>query len=239
MSQDSDLKQKALNYLKAGANQEETAKALGVEPSTISYYLTSDPDFATEVQTADLIRRQKHNKTDELADEIEHDLLERLQTAAAGLYRPMELAKVYSVINAAKRRGTSAPSGITNNNQQVISINLPQTMLNRIRMNSQSQVVSTGGQDLITIQSGNMKGLMDRVQDVATSGVIQESHHAHETNHDSHHLPAIVSAPQRPSHDRITATTINGLTSAEQAARRVNAGEVKVKDISTADLGFD
>lgn len=235
MSQDSTFRERALNYLKAGASQEQTAKALGVEPSTISYYLQSDPAFAEEVATADLVRRQKHNRTDELADELEADLLERLKEASQGLYRPMELAKVYALVNKAVRRGTSAPAGITNNNQQIVNISLPPAILGRIKMNRQSQIVSAGQQELITLQSGQMKSLAERTIIAKRVGDILEKHHASEG---SHNHSAILPVPARPNNDTIPAPTINGLTQAEQAIRRINAGGVKTKDASAEDLGF-
>lgn len=235
MSQDSQFRERALNYLKAGATQEQTAKALGVEPSTISYFLQSDEAFAEEVASSELNRRQKHNKTDEMADELESDLLGRLKEASAGLYRPMELAKVYSVINKAVRRGTSAPVGITNNNQQVVQISLPPAMLGRIKMNQQSQIVSAGEQDLITIQSGNMRNLLDKAKERIAADVILENNHATEN---SLRIDTNLSKPSRPQNDARAAATINGLTYAEQAISRINAGGVATKNTSAEDLGF-
>ena len=40
------------------------------------------------------------------------------------MVRPMEVARVLQIINAAKRRGSSAPEAITNQ-QTVVALNMP------------------------------------------------------------------------------------------------------------------
>lgn len=231
MSQDSAIRERALNYLTAGASQEQTAKALGVEPSTISYFMSSDIEFADAVATADLGRRQKHNKHDDLASELECDLLERIKVAAAGIYKPMELAKMYQIVNSGKRRGTSAPAGVNHSNQQVINISLPTTILNRIKMTSQSQIVQAGDQNLVTIQSKSVENLLAAHRDVIDAG---ENHVAEDSRNIIPNLPA----PGGSQDVRIPAPTINGLTFAEQAVRNGFAGKTKGANESAASLGF-
>lgn len=234
MSQDSAIRERALNYLTAGASQEQTAKALGVEPSTISYLMSSDVAFADAVATADLGRRQKHNKHDDLASELECDILERLKVASAGIYKPMELAKIYQIVNSGKRRGTSAPAGVNHANQQVINISLPTTILNRIKMTSQSQIVQAGSQQLVTLQSKSVEGLLAAHRDTIDAG---ENHAATESENTRNIVPHL-SAPGGSENVRIPAPTINGLTLAEQAVRSGLAQKIRGADESAASLGF-
>lgn len=250
MTTESALKAQALEYLKAGANQEQTAKALGVEPSTISYYIQSDPEFASQVHGAELLRRQKHNKTDELADEIEFALLEQLKIAAQAVYDPMKIAKIYQVINAGKRRGSSAPAGVTQNNQQVVQINLPPAILKNLQMNSRSQVVRSGDVDLVTMQSGALKSKADQMKAEQIAKQIENVQNkvgqlldaktaAHSTAQISEAQNVrIVQGSQDPP-DGIPAATVNGISPAGQAVRRINSEPLKAKDCSASSLGFD
>lgn len=234
MSQDSAIRERALNYLTAGASQEQTAKALGVEPSTISYLMSSDVAFADAVATADLGRRQKHNKHDDLASDLECDLLSRLKEASAGIYKPMELAKIYQIVNSGKRRGTSAPAGVNHANQQVINITLPTTILNRIKMTSQSQIVQAGNQELVTIQSKSVENLLAAHRETIDAG---ENHAATESQ-SSHHNVTELPSPGGSENVRIPAPTINGLTLAEQAVRSGLAKKIGSANESASSLGF-
>lgn len=236
MSQDSAIKERALNYLMAGATQEQTAKALGVEPSTISYLISSDSVFADAIATADLGRRQKHNKHDDLAADVEFQLLERLRDSCEGMYKPLEIARAYQIVNSGKRRGTSAPSGVTNNNQQVINISLPQAALKRIKMTAQSQIVQAGDQDLVTLQSSSVKRLLaDRAADVIDTSDLLGVNHATQSLRDP---SPIVSQSARAQSDTRAKQTINGTSPAEQTVRRFLAKETRGTNESAESLGF-
>ena len=75
------------------------------------------------------------------------------------MYRPMEVLRAIQVINAAKRRGASAPEQVTINNT-VINLNLPKHQMQRFIQNSQGQVVQAGEQTLLTM---NSNALLNRV----------------------------------------------------------------------------
>ena len=71
------------------------------------------------------------------------------------MYRPMEVLRAIQVINAAKRRGASAPEQMTINNT-VINLNLPKHQMQKIIQNSQGQVVQAGNQVLLTMSSNSL-----------------------------------------------------------------------------------
>ena len=72
----------------------------------------------------------------------------------------MEILKAVQVLNAAKRRGSSAPTNTTTQ-QTIVNLTLPASITQRFAVNVNNQVVSVGNEDgsqqtLVTIQSSNM-----------------------------------------------------------------------------------
>lgn len=154
---------RALTLLGQGIAPAQVAAALGVTESYISQ-LVSDEQFAARVAELRYESLQKHNARDNAYDAMEDKLLERMEDLLPLMHRPMEILKAIQVINAAKRRGQSAPENITNK-QTVIPLILPVQIINSFKVNPQGQVVEVGKQPLLTIQSGNMDALLKEKRD--------------------------------------------------------------------------
>lgn len=149
---------RALVLLGSGIAPETVAASLGISASRISQLL-SDEQFAAQVAQLRFEALNKHNERDASYDSLEDDLLERLKDCLPLMHRPMEILKAIQVINAAKRRGASAPEAILEK-QAIIQLTVPIQIIQKFQTNSQGQVVSIGQQDLLTIQSGSLDALM-------------------------------------------------------------------------------
>lgn len=147
---------RALALLGSGVNPEMVASALGVSISRISQLL-SDETFATRVAELRFESLQSHNVRDHKYDTMEDDLLDKLQDLLPLMMRPMEVIRSLQIINAAKRRGQSAPESITQQ-QTVVNLIMPTVITKNyaIQQNIHNQVVKAGDQDLLTIQSGQL-----------------------------------------------------------------------------------
>lgn len=155
----SSTTERALNLLGAGIPMESVAAACGVSASRISQ-LMSDDTFSAAVSELRFESLQKHNKQDSEYDDIEAQLTEKFKQSIPLMMRPMEILKGLQVINAQKRRGSSAPEAI-NDKQTVVNITLPAVITNNftnlsIATNIHNQVVSVGTKDLTTMQSGTL-----------------------------------------------------------------------------------
>jgi hypothetical protein len=149
---------RALTLLGSGIAPETVAASLGVSVSRISQLL-SDEAFAAEVATLRFESLQKHNTRDSSYDTLEDTLLEKMQDCIPLMHRPMEILKAISVINAAKRRGSSAPESIIEK-QSIINLTVPVQIIQKFQTNIQGQVTSINDTSLLTIQSGSLDGLL-------------------------------------------------------------------------------
>ncbi len=148
------IESRALKLLGEGVAAEHVAAALGVTASYISQLL-SDEGFSSQVAELRYANLSKHNERDASLDSLEDALIEKLSKSVSFIMRPMEMVRALQVVNAAKRRGSSAPDAILTK-QQVVNITLPSVAINKFVTNVQNQVVQSGGQSLITMQSGEL-----------------------------------------------------------------------------------
>ena len=146
--------QRALDLLGQGIIPEQVAFASGLSASRISQLLSQE-QFAARVAELRFESLSKHNERDNAYDSLEDTLLEKMKDCLPLMVRPQEILKAISVINAAKRRGSSAPQSLTNQ-QTVVNLILPQQILTQFTLNQANQVVQAGDQPLVTIQSGTL-----------------------------------------------------------------------------------
>ena len=165
MSQVSTIEDRALTLLTSGVTAEQCAAALGVDSSRISQ-LISDESFSTKLVTARFESLRKNNARDSELDALEDQIIANLKMTAGMILEPMKLARLLQVVNAAKRRGADAPAQSTQKTQ-VLKLNIPIAIMQKFVVNGSNQVISAGEQDLVTIQSSQMKQLAG-VSDEAT-----------------------------------------------------------------------
>jgi predicted transcriptional regulator len=151
---------RALKLLGQGINPLQVADALGISASSVSQYI-SDPEFSREVAELRFKNLSKHNDRDDKYDDMEDTLLDKLQDLVPYMMRPMEILKAIATINAAKRRGATAPIDPAANQSTVINLTMPVQVIQQFVVNSANQVIKAGNQELTTVQSGNMKKLLE------------------------------------------------------------------------------
>jgi hypothetical protein len=153
---------RALSLLGQGLGPEVVAAAVGVSTSRISQLL-SEPEFASQVAELRYTSLAKHNTRDSAYDALEDSLIEKLKDCLPFMMRPMEILKSIQVVNAAKRRGASAPESITSQ-QTVVQLLMPTQILQSFTTNINNQVIKAGAQDLVTIQSGSMNKMLSTLK---------------------------------------------------------------------------
>lgn len=150
----SATEERALQLLGSGLGPEVVATAVGVTAARISQLLAQD-EFAQAVAELRFKNLQAHNVRDQSYDALEDALIEKLSDVMPLMMRPMEILKAISTINAAKRRGQSAPESITHQNT-IVNLVMPAQIVQKFTTNINNQVVNVGSQTLETIQSSTM-----------------------------------------------------------------------------------
>ena len=145
---------RALTLLGQGVPPQAVANALGVDISRISQLLSQD-EFAQKVVEKKFESLSKNNERDSHIDDLEDKLLKKMQDCLPFMTRPMEILKSFQILNAAKRRGQTAPESLTQK-QTIIQLNIPQIILEKFQSNIHNQVIQVGSQTLVTIPSGQM-----------------------------------------------------------------------------------
>jgi transcriptional regulator with XRE-family HTH domain len=148
------IQERALSLLGVGIQSEQVAAALGVKASYISQLL-SDESFAREVAERRFTALSKHNERDASYDSLEDLLIRKLESKIPLLFKPLDVVKALQAVNAAKRRGQSAPEQVTNQ-QSIVQVLMPTQIVNKFTTNVHNQVVKAGDQDLFTIPSGQL-----------------------------------------------------------------------------------
>lgn len=157
---------RALTLLGQGIPASVVAASCGVSESRISQ-LISDPEFAAQVADLRFSSLQKHNERDNKYDTMEDALLDKLKDLLPLMMRPMEVVRAIQTINGAKRRGSSAPDSITQQ-QTFIQLNLPTTIIQKFQVNSNNHVTQAGDQTLLTLQSGSLLSKIKEQQNDST-----------------------------------------------------------------------
>ncbi len=145
---------RAMQLLGSGLGPSAVALAVGVTESRISQ-LMSQEDFRESVSKLRFESLNKHNEMDVKYDVMEDKLLKKLEEQLPLMQKPMEILRTLQVINAAKRRGQSAPEQLTQQNQ-VVSILMPTSITQKFTTNINNQVILAGDQTLETIQSNTL-----------------------------------------------------------------------------------
>ena len=152
--QTSSTEERAIVLLGAGVPAENVASALGVNPSRIAQLL-SDENFAEKVTVLRFQNLQKHNARDSAYDDLEDELVNKLKRSLPLMIKPETILKAIAVVNGAKRRGQASPDQVTNQ-QNIVNLTLPQTMINKFTVNVNNQVVKAGEQELLTMPSSEL-----------------------------------------------------------------------------------
>lgn len=154
--------QKIMEMLGRGYPRVTVADTVGVTEGYISQLL-SEEWFAQEVQRRKFAQSQKLTQLDDKYDSLEEKLLAKLDKASALLIKPLDIARVLTAVNGAKRKGVQNQDPATLV-QTVVQLNMPIQLMQKFVKDSNNQVVEIQhGQEspraLVTIPGGALEEL--------------------------------------------------------------------------------
>ena len=163
-----DTQQRVLKLLGENYNPEVVSGAVGVSVSYISQLL-SDPHFANAVAELRVAKLAGHAERDSLYDKMEDKLAKALDNCIPFMTRPMEIVRALKEINSLKRRSNSTPENI-GAQQTVVNLTIPTIVTQQFVTNINNQVIKTGDQNLVTVQSQSLPELMKRFKQAQAQG---------------------------------------------------------------------
>lgn len=146
----SSMETRAIALLTAGVPTGKVAEALGVTPARVSQMM-EEQSFKEQLAESKFAHLNRHNEADAKLDSLEAKVVEKLEAVVELVHNPMQLTRVFSALNAAKRRGASNLADLPDAGA-IVQLNMPTKVVNNFQVNINNQVVRVGGEDLITMQ---------------------------------------------------------------------------------------
>lgn len=179
-----------LEMLGNGLAPAVVSSALGVSESYISQLL-GEESFNQQVTGLRYANLQAATSRDRSYDSLEDALLVKMAQAVPMLYKPMEIVRMASMVNAMKRRGADAPEN-TVIHQTTVQLTLPIAITSRFITNSANQVIEAGDQELITIAASSLNSKLDALKSkqIQLNLSKNQNDNANHTNHANQTRPA-------------------------------------------------
>lgn len=143
---------KLLGLLGAGVSQTAAALACGVSDGYVSQIL-QEPEFAAALANQRTQKLDDAIKHDETIEGVEAKALKSLEAKLPFVRNPLEAARIFQILNTAKKRAVISDSRPEALGAQQVTIVLPKAAAVHISMNAQNQVIDIAGRSMATLPS--------------------------------------------------------------------------------------
>jgi hypothetical protein len=131
------------------------SRALGCEPSYISQ-LMEDENFKAAVQQQRVINLTDATGRDRKLSKLEDLAIERLEATIGFITRPMEAARILSIVNGTKRRGAELNGAQAQGSAPTVILNLPEAARVSFTFNTSSQIVDVEGRSMAPLPNSKL-----------------------------------------------------------------------------------
>lgn len=137
--------------------QAEVAKVLNVSEGYVSQVVNT-PEFQNELAERRVASLKKETAHDDNLARIEETALSRVDNLIPYITKPAEAAKVFQILNNAKRRGATAEQqqSVIHNHNTVVLLQLPDTVKQKFKVNPNNEVVQVDDRPMATMPSGTL-----------------------------------------------------------------------------------
>lgn len=152
---------KLLSFLAAGVAPTIAASAAGCEPSYVSQLLDNEA-FKQELYKLSAKELEKDLEHDTKIEDVEAKALKAIADRLAFVRTPMEAAKIFSILNNAKKRTAVPTNPMDAGGLSTVTFTLPRAALKSIelRMNSQQQVIEVEGRTMAPLPSSQLPAVL-------------------------------------------------------------------------------
>lgn len=174
------MRDKIIEMLGKGISATQVASAVGCDDSYISQLL-SEEGVTEQVTNLKADHFSRYVEQDQIADDAEAEALAKVASLIPFITRPAEAVRVYSVLNAAKRRTVDSLNQ-ANAVAQTITLDLPESSRVRFTITPDKQVVEIEGRSMTTMPAKSLAARLEQrnaarllTQDVPNSLVMNAS----------------------------------------------------------------
>lgn len=154
------MKDRIIEMLGKGIPAAQVASAVGCDDSYISQLL-GDTAIFQQVVEAKAEHFSNYVALDATLDKAEEDVLHRLAHLSAFITKPAEAARVYSILNSAKRRtGDSSHASATV--ATTVSLELPEASRVRFTLTHDRQVIEIEGRSMATMPAKSLASRLEQ-----------------------------------------------------------------------------
>jgi len=165
------VKEQIQKLLSNGLSQTQAAAAVGCDDSYVSQ-LMAEEEFASAVAAGRAAKTAKFIEADETLEDAESAALKRVKALIPMITKPVEAARVFSVLNAAHRRASEGAASQNQESGDVVTLVLPKaaTKLHvAIELSSDKQVIDVEGRSMVTMPA---KTLAQRLEARKTEQIL-------------------------------------------------------------------
>lgn len=154
------MQDKIIEMLGRGIPATQVASAVGCDDSYISQLLSS-PAISEQVANLRATHFSSYIALDKKVDDAEEAALSRMSSLIPFITKPSEAARIYSVLNSARRRTEDASSAQQAPAQTVI-IDLPEVARVSFTMTPQKQVIEIEGRSMTTMPAKSLAARLEQ-----------------------------------------------------------------------------
>ena len=154
-----DISDQIKEMLGAGIQQSAIASCLGIDPSYISQLL-QNPEFREAVQVQQISNLRDATSRDKKLEALEDRAIQRLSDTIDFVQKPMEAARILSIVNNTKRRGAEINGNSANAGAPIVNLVLPEAARVRFTFNESSQIVDVEGRSMAPLPSTRVQELL-------------------------------------------------------------------------------
>lgn len=147
------MKEQIVSLLASGIGTVQVAEAIGCDPSYVSQIAG---EHREQIGTLKAERFSEFIARDKMLEQAEDLVLNKTVQLIPFITRPSEAARVYGILNTAKRKTGDAAGQQTNPGTTVV-INLPAAAAIQFTVTADKQVIELEGRSMVTLPAKNVE----------------------------------------------------------------------------------
>lgn len=169
-------KDRIISLLGHGISPTVVASAVGVDPSYVSQLLEL-PEVQEAVSLARSQSIEENLSIDSTIKQVEKAAVERLKNQLIFARTPLETARIFQILNSARRHAEETSHNGRVSESGAITITLPATAVSQlgIRLNSSSQIIEVDGKTMAPMPSKSLSSLSDSKLKLANAAKVEDA----------------------------------------------------------------